>query len=390
MGLDIRTIMVLFAMLALMFAGLLALAKLHAGSIRGVRQWSAANLCIGLGLGFAYFFTAQTPSTKYAVVLGAILIAAGISLQFTGIQSFKESRNYRGPAALFVGVAAFQTFWFEFVHPDLGARSIANSILFSIGYAACARALLIRIDPPLRTAYWFTGLSFAVLSAVLLVRAILIAQSDLQAYGLYVNTPLNPVSFLIGCLVQLCITFGFLLMLNYQLIADIQKIASRDMLTGAFNRRRLEEEAARLQARCGRTGDMLAIMMIDVDHFKSINDSFGHQAGDEVLRRLTAIAQASIRADDYFARYGGEEFCILLPSTSEMEAWGLAERLRKIYASTTMKISGENLISTISIGVADSTLAGLEFKALVSAADRALYRAKQEGRNKVVSYTSMI
>lgn len=387
MGLDVRTMMVLFAILAFMFSGLLALARLHTGSIRGVHQWSLANLFMGLGLGFAYFFTTPSPLTKYAVVFGALLIAAGIALQFTGIQSFKENRTYKGLAVLFVGIVGLQSFWFEFIQPDIAARSIANSIVLALGYAACARALLIRIEPPLRTAFWFTGLSFAALSVALLIRAIVISQSHLETYSLYADTPLNPGLFLLGCIIQLCVTFGFLLMLNYRLLMEIQKIASCDMLTGAFNRRRIEEEAKRLKSRCKRTGDSLAVMMIDVDQFKSINDSYGHPVGDEVLRRLAEIAQAAIRADDYFARYGGEEFCILLPSTSVTEAYGLAERLRLTYASTTMGISGKAIKSTISIGVADSSQVGLEFEALIKAADHALYRAKLEGRNKVAVFS---
>jgi diguanylate cyclase (GGDEF)-like protein len=185
------------------------------------------------------------------------------------------------------------------------------------------------------------------------------------------------------------VIFGFLLMLNYRLIIDLQKIASRDALTGAFNRRRLEEEATRLKARCIRSGETLAVMMIDIDHFKSINDLYGHPVGDEVLRRLANIAQTCIRPDDYFARYGGEEFCILLCSTTENEAWELAERLRQVYAKSTLNIGEKSINITVSIGVADSTLIGLEFTSLVSAADQALYRAKQEGRNQVISYSNL-
>ena len=177
-------------------------------------------------------------------------------------------------------------------------------------------------------------------------------------------------------------------MLNYRLSADLQKLAASDALTGALNRRSLEQEAARLSARCTRTGDALAIMMIDVDHFKSINDRYGHPVGDEVLRRLAAVAQKTIRSDDYFARYGGEEFCILLPSTIEKDAWTLADRLRQNYAAMTMEFGGEVLRSTISIGVSDSIHAGLEFTSLVAAADQAMYRAKQEGRNRVVMHSS--
>jgi len=391
MGLDNRTIMVMFAMLTLMFSGLLALAGLHAGSVSGIRQWAVANLCISLGLGLAYFYNIHTPGHDWALVLGSTLIAAGVSLQFTGIQAFKDNRSNWRIASLIVGVAFFQSIWFAVLHPDINARSIVNSLLFATVYAACARELLISIEPPLKTAYWFTGISFAVLSVVMLVRVMVIWLSYPEVYGLFGNMPLNPMSFFIGCMVQLCVTFGFVLMLDYRLVVDLQKIASRDMLTGALNRYRLEEEAERLWARCSRTGDMLAIMMIDVDHFKSVNDRYGHMAGDEVLRRLAVIAQASIRTDDYFARYGGEEFCVLLPSTTEKEALLLAERLRESYAAMamTMSFGGETLKSTISIGVADSTQVGLQFSSLVAAADQALYRAKQEGRNRVVSHSAM-
>jgi len=372
-----------------MFFGLLELAGLHVGSIRGVRQWAVANLCTGLGLGLAYFHTYPIPGNNWTIVLGATLIATGISLQFTGIQAFKEERSDWRMILLIVGVAFLQNVWFGVLHPDINSRAIANSFLFAIVYAACARALLISIEPPLRTAYWFTGMSFAVLVVVMLVRGVMIWLSPPGSYGLYVNMPLNPLSFFIGSMIQLCVTFGFLLMLNYRLITDLQKISSRDALTGALNRRSLEEEATRLQAHCGRTGDALAIMMIDVDKFKSINDRYGHPVGDEVLRRLAEIVQTSIRADDYFARYGGEEFCVLLPSTTENEAWRLAERLRQAYAKMTLDLREESLNSTISIGVADSTSIGLKFSSLVAAADQALYRAKQDGRNLVVAYSSM-
>jgi diguanylate cyclase (GGDEF)-like protein len=283
-------------------------------------------------------------------------------------------------------VIALQTFWFEFIQPDIAIRSIANSMVLASGYAACAYALLIRVQQPLRTAYWFTGLLFALLAAVLLARAVMIWHSHLDSYGLYANIPLNPLTFLIACMLQAGVTFGFLLMLNYQLVAEIQKVASRDTLTGAFNRRRLEEEAIRLQSRCKRTGDTFAVMLIDIDQFKFINDNYGHPVGDEVLRNLAAIAQASIRTEDYFARYGGDEFCILLPSTSVEEAFGLAERLRLSYATRMRSVAGFTLDSTVSIGVADSSRCGMDFKEMIAAADAALYEAKQAGRNRVKAH----
>ncbi len=387
MGLDVRTIMVMLAASTLMLAGLLGLAGLHAGNIRGIRYWAIANLCAALGLGLAFFYDVATPGPNWAVVWGSTVIALAINLQYLGIQAFKNRCSNWRIALLLVATVFLQSVWFGVLHPDVSARSIANSLLYAIGFAACARALLIDIEAPLKTAYWFTGLSFAMLFVVVLIRATVLALAVPGEFtNLYSQIPINPWSFFIASLLQLCVTFGFVLMLNYRLVADIQKLASRDVLTGAFNRRHLEEEAVLQWARHLRTGDTLAIMLIDVDDFKSINDRYGHPTGDEVLRRLVAIAHNTIRIDDYFARYGGDEFCILLPSTSAEEAHVLAERLRTTYATAAMEFDDKKPCSTITIGIADSMYVGLEFASLVAAADQALYQAKQAGRNRVLSH----
>lgn len=390
MSLDVRTILVIFSLLAFMFFCLLELAGLQVGKIRGVRQWALANLCTSVGFGFAYVYTSAPAGANWAFVLGASFIATGIGLQFTGIQAFKEKRSNWRIALLFVLVFVAQSIWFSVLHPDIYIRTIVNSILFALVSVACARELLIQIESPLKTAYWVTGTSFAILAFVMLARAVSVWLSPSESYGLYVNRPLNSLTFSIVCMLQFCVTFGFILMLNYRLIEDLQKLASLDPLTGALNRRRLEDDATRLKARSIRTGEPLAIMMIDIDHFKSINDRFGHPVGDDVLRRLADIAQKSVRAEDYFARYGGEEFCMLLPATTEKDAQELAERLRAAYSNYKIELGKGSANITVSIGVADSATVGLEFSALVAAADLALYQAKQNGRNRVVSYSTML
>lgn len=390
MNLDLRTMMLMVSILTLLFSGLLALAGLHAGTIRGVRLWALASLCYSIASFVAYADLNPT-SSGWWVIVGALVVMAGNALQFSGIQAFKEQRvDWRIPL-LVVGVAFAQGVWFTILNPDVNARAIANSLLLAAINALCARALLIRIEPPLRTAYWFTGVSFALLAIASLIRAATIFHAPPGTFsGFSSQLPFLPARFLASSLLLMCVTFGFILMLNYRLITDMQKIALRDSLTGALNRRGLEEEAVRLLAHCHRTGETLAIMMIDVDHFKTINDQNGHQAGDKVLQHLATIALASIRRNDYFARYGGEEFCILLPSTREEEARILAERLCQAYADLTVQFDGNTLHSTISIGVADSTHAGLAFLALVSAADQALYQAKQAGRNRVMTHSVLM
>ena len=374
------------SLLTLLFSGLLILAGLHVGNASGVKQWAMGSLYISLGLGSTY--TQQGPTyNAWLLVFAATLLAGGLGLQFNGIQVFKTGRCNRHIPWLLAGLMFIQNTWFVVLHPDIHARVITNSLLYALGNATCARALFIRVEQPLRTAYWFTGASFAIFATLLLARAIMVFNAQPNTYSLYSHASINPVSVFIGIMSEMCVTFGFVLMLNSRLAADLQKLALTDALTGALNRRSLEQEAARLSARCTRTGHSLAIMMIDVDHFKSINDRHGHQVGDKVLRHLTMVAQKTIRSDDYFARYGGEEFCILLPSTSEKDAWILADRLRQTYAAMVMEFDGEVLHSTISIGVSDSMHAGVEFISLIAAADQAMYRAKQEGRNRVVMHS---
>lgn len=389
MGLDVRTIMVMFAMISFMFFCLFELAGLRVGRIRGVRQWAVANLCIGLGFSLAYFFGRTTPGHDWAVVFGATLIATGSCLQLTGIQAFKEYPVYWRAVLIFIGLTFCQSVWFNIIHPDFQVRAIVNSFLFFFIFLLCARVLLVKTETSLRVSHWFTGTAFAILAVLMAARGTMILLSPDEVIGLQVNTPINTLPFIVGCLLQFCISFGLLLMLNHRLIADVYHMASRDALTGALNRRRIEEDAVRLRARCMRTGESLAIMMIDMDYFKSINDRYGHPAGDKVLCALAEIAQKSIRPDDYFARFGGEEFCMLLTATTESEAYELAERLRQAFEGFTLTLGKEHINVTVSIGVADSSHVGLEFEDLVTAADQALYRAKQKGRNQVITYSSM-
>ena len=389
MGLDVRTVMVMFSMLAFMFFCLFELASLRVGSIRGVRQWAIANLCMSLGFSLAYFYGQTTPGHEWAAVVGLTLFAVGTCLQLTGILAFKKQTIPWGILILFVVLTICQGIWFSVINPDTRLRAIVNSLLFFSIYTVCARALLVKVEASQKLAYWFTGASFAALALLMLTRAVLMLLSPDAEVGLHVNTSINTLPFVVASLLEFSVAFGLLLMLNHRLIADVYQMASRDALTGAMNRRRIEEEAVRLRARCIRTGEPLAIMMIDIDFFKSINDRYGHPAGDKVLRAIADIAQKSIRAEDYFARYGGEEFCMLLTSTTESEALDLAERLRLAFAEFTLTLGKEQLNITVSIGVADSSMVGLEFADMVTAADKALYCAKENGRNRVITYSSM-
>lgn len=170
-----------------------------------------------------------------------------------------------------------------------------------------------------------------------------------------------------------------------QLEQELKRQASTDFLTGVANRRsfmaRLENEFRRLRR---LPSAVCAVLAMDVDHFKQINDTFGHAAGDAVLRRLVAIVQASIRDTDLLARTGGEEFAILLPDTPAAASMQLAQRLRQELERGEIAFEAQVLRITVSIGLAmiEPTDTGID--AVLSRADQALYRAKEGGRNRVV------
>lgn len=173
---------------------------------------------------------------------------------------------------------------------------------------------------------------------------------------------------------------------NALLFRQVKGQADRDGLTSVYNRRTFDDNLVTELKRCQRYNTNLALLMIDLDHFKSINDTHGHPAGDEVLRRVGEILHNTVRTTDTPARYGGEEFAVILPHTSENDAWNLAERIRIAIAETVFKTDSGSFMVTASIGVSSLESGSLNRERdLLLGADQALYTAKANGRNMVVS-----
>lgn len=176
----------------------------------------------------------------------------------------------------------------------------------------------------------------------------------------------------------------------------LAELAVRDGLTKVFNRRYLDRRLADEIARAGRFGRPLSAALVDIDHFKQVNDTRGHQCGDRALAAVAAALRAGLRESDVLARYGGEEFCILLLETEPAAALATVERLRAAVAATPMEpadpdeepaegsVQSDPFTLTVSAGVA-GLKPGEGPAALLERADAALYRAKREGRNRVVT-----
>lgn len=165
---------------------------------------------------------------------------------------------------------------------------------------------------------------------------------------------------------------------------EMREASVKDELTGLYNRRYFASVATREFARCRRARQPVGLLVVDVDHFKQINDRFGHPVGDQVLRALAQVLLSSFRSEDVVCRVGGEEFIVLMPGTDAGSCFGRAERLREKVAGTQILAGVEGIGLTVSVGVAVADVEAETPEQLVARADEAVYRAKAGGRNRVV------
>ena len=166
-------------------------------------------------------------------------------------------------------------------------------------------------------------------------------------------------------------------------VEDIKKLANTDELTNSSNRRHFLEQSSNEFERSKRYGHSLTLLALDIDHFKSVNDTYGHHAGDEVLKEFTKACKSQLRKSDIFGRVGGEEFSILLPDSDDYGAKVTAKRILKSIASLKVNYQDKIINLTVSIGIAEMSTQSQDLAELMKLADEALYRAKHNGRNRL-------
>jgi diguanylate cyclase (GGDEF)-like protein len=176
---------------------------------------------------------------------------------------------------------------------------------------------------------------------------------------------------------------------NSKLHGEIEKMATTDGLTGLFNHRVFQEKLTQELKRISRFSETISLMLVDIDFFKKINDTYGHPVGDLILKKVSRIIQQAIRDIDIPARYGGEEFGVILPKTDEKAARNIAERLRKTVQDKSFTAEGRTFNITVSVGIATSPADAKGKEDLIDKADQALYSAKHSGRNRSVSWSSI-
>lgn len=276
----------------------------------------------------------------------------------------------------------------EIIRQQFGHRLVFSNMaqdvenLFGIHLKPILRALT-----PIEKTRWFPGKTYIESAAFipLVCNGVLVGSFNLASPDLQRFTSDKAVDFMahMGLIAAMCLQ-------NSAIKEQIRLLSMMDNLTQVKNRRCFDNDINKEVSRAQRSGQPLSCLFIDADHFKNINDTYGHQAGDETLRSLAAWVKTQLREADQLARYGGEEFAILLPDCDEALAYQVAERVREYVAAQIIPFEGVDISITLSIGV--STYNAKDFagvareqaiKALLGRADAAVYDAKQNGRNQV-------
>lgn len=373
-------------LLTFMLSMLLAITRKHHKEVGGPGYWAVGNLVVGLGMVLVLI---QLDTPKVLFLPGLALIGAGLSLYLNGIQAFIGKKpDHRIPVVLFFLLVAIDVF-FVILQQDLRIATALGALVFAGIYLVSARLTFSRDEGIVGSLFWVASSLFLLMALFMLGRAFATVKADATVFTSFATWPINAYTFMLGAVSQFFISSLFVLLLSYRLNQNLESIATIDSLTGILNRRGLEDSAFKMQGVCKRINLSMAVLVIDVDHFKKVNDKHGHLFGDDVLKGLAKTIADILRSGDVLGRYGGEEFFVFLPNTNEKDAANLAERIRIGVEKTLHTVNHKIIKGTVSIGVADSVRAGYDFKGLVAAADSALYVAKNSGRNRVVSYTNI-
>jgi len=379
-NLDVRTIYLVLAVLSITQALLMFYVRQVHYNSTYVAEWARGNGLIALGLCLVVLSEVFSPAivsiiSYMLIIWGSMHIAFGVALVsgkrpqwslcrlicvvFCLAYALAYSVDLRG----FGGIVIF---------------TIASSTFFGYSIYCCYSAQRDELRGSL--------LLVAILSAAYIVSLCihLIGSFLADTNHVSLNSMWHSGALIVNIVLGFAQTIMLIVITSHRLQMDLQQQATHDPLTNIFNRRALKTLAERDIARSNRRGTLISVLMIDADHFKKINDAFGHAVGDAVLVAIAKKIQCGLRTEDVLARFGGEEFLVMLPDTSLKHACEVADRIRIAVSNIALPVLPDGHRFTVSIGVAERRGVQQSFDELVEMADQALYQAKKNGRNKVI------
>lgn len=410
---DARTLLLAGALVAGTFALVMCGVTQTRKTYPGFGTWAAAELAFALAL-FLQALRGLVPGIV-SVIFGSLAAACALILLVQGTYKFCGRRVawtwiYLVCAAFLSGVS-----YFYFVRDDLRLRTLVTGVYLAVMAAYCAIPFLRVAPRGRRFGYYFAATVLVYGSVVGSFRVLAVARMD-RMTALFLPTPIHTLFYITILMFIIGITFSFSLLTNDRYVSELstvnlslaeeiekraeaekklrseieqrralevrlQDLVHTDALTGVLNRRGLQEALQQEIKRAERFNRPFSLLVLDVDYFKRINDTFGHACGDELLNRCVTACRQNLRAVDTIARSGGDEFAVLLVATDLAGATIRAEKLRRTVEETTIHAGSVAISTTISIGIARWERGDSSGDSVSARADRALYSAKNAGRN---------
>jgi diguanylate cyclase (GGDEF)-like protein len=389
--LDIRTLMLSTGLITFVLGLMLLLTTrgYPAALRRGLALWGYGMLAQPLGW-ILLSLRGQVPDWA-SVVLGNAVLVGGFATSIFALEQLSGTRRWRSMVLLLLAANVAVTVYTTYLQPSQALRIIGLSAISAVLFGIAAHAALAARLPsaPRAPSHWFSAIVYLIGMALMALRVLVHSRNLAAAETVFSPLPIEQVSFAFFCFCNAISCVGFMLMCNDRFNAELVRLAAEDPLTGAYNRRTFEHLAADAFACAQRDSMRLAVLLIDGDHSKRINDEHGHAAGDQALRLYVQRFRGALGDDAALGRIGGEEFAALLPDCDEGEALCRAEALRAAIEASDFRPGDRVVPLRVSVGVAALDRRDGNFEALLHRADAALYAAKRAGRNRVMPASAL-
>ena len=378
-ALDPRTLIIVTAVTLIVTSSAVLLGGYVNRRSRGVKRLVFGYLLMASGVGLGA--TQDIVSPLLSRFTANMLILGGLYLAWMGVRQLQHLNLLPRRYSLsgFIAIALL------FALLGVGQQYLTLRIMLFSAVAGTlsllmARELLVVAHRNISDVY--TGTLFVLLGITFLARMVGAVVLPVGENLLVANSH-TIVTYLAVIVLNLLLAFGYIMMMTERLEQRLRNLADTDYLTGMNCRRAFVEQVERILARAQIDRYSVAMILLDIDDFKKINDTYGHAAGDEVLRDFASNMGDFFRVGDVLGRIGGEEFGVVLPNITTGQARDIAERLRKVFEASLIDIGKHSIQAKVSIGVASTRHGNSTFEELYHRADEALYEAKKCGKNCV-------
>lgn len=351
----------------------------------GFGLWVLSNIAVAGGIILLGVDGSWMDLLGTSLTFGAVLI---------GYEGNRRFLRLKMDLSFSLSVFALQTatlFYFIFFNDNVVLQVSFSSLLVGIVSGICGFIFVKKSSKNPNFSYKFTGISYFIFSLIMICRSIITIYTG-DKNNFFKPEGIQPIFFIFYILFEIIWTFNYINLNSSRLYnelkntqTELEKLATTDYLTGINNKRNFFEISENEIQRAMRFRHALTLIMFDIDHFKKVNDTHGHAAGDEVLIAIADLCKKTLRNIDVFARLGGEEFAILLPHTDLKNAIIVAEHLRSAIEATEVKFLSETIKITVSFGVTEFKGSDTRIKVVLDRADALLYEAKNNGRNQIAA-----